>query len=273
MAEDVGNNSAPEQSAGRSELHAVDSPSISPAIESVSRAAPEITIDSDALEAQVKAPRFIVRARHRRNAVLAVWVVVAGTLGTIVGAVTSASINKPVPHIDVAAVKERQALHKSIAHLSREVAVMKSSLQTASRATHTQIAKINARLAAPPKPDITGSIRTVAAATPTPTPTPTPVLRSPPATLPVVTTPIPAPRPAARIAATESTAHLSVVPDWTIRSAREGAVLVDHHGELYQVVIGAVLPGLGPVEAIKRQDGRWMVVTSKGIIVSLRDRR
>ena len=83
---------------------------------------------------------------------------------------------------------------------------------------------------------------------------------------------MPAPRPAARIAATESPARLSVVPDWTIRSAREGAVLVDHHGELYQVVIGAVLPGLGPVEAIKRQDGRWMVVTPKGIIVSLRDR-
>ncbi len=269
MAEDVGNSSAPEQSAGGSELHAVDSPSISPAIELVSRAAPEITIDSDAPEAQVKAPRFIVRARHRRNAVLAVWVVVAGTLGTIVGAVTSASINKPVPHIDVAAVKERQALHKSIAHLSGEVAALKSSLATASRATHTQIAKINARLAAPPKPDITGSIRTVAAA---PTPTPTPVLRSPPATLPVVTTPIPAPRPAARIAAIESPARLSVVSDWTIRSAREGAVLVDHHGELYQVVIGAVLPGLGPVEAIKRQDGRWMVVTPKGIIVSRRDR-
>ena len=71
MAEDVGNSGAPEQSAGRSELHAVDSPSISPAIESVSRAAPEITIDGDAPEAQVKAPRFIVRARHRRNAVLA----------------------------------------------------------------------------------------------------------------------------------------------------------------------------------------------------------
>lgn len=267
MAEDVGNSGAPEQSARRSELHAVDSPSISPAVESVSRAAPEITIDSDAPEAQVKAPRFVARARHRRNAVLAVWVVVAGALGTIVGAVTSASINKPVPHIDVAAVKERQALHKSIAHLSREVAVMKSSLETASRATHTQIAKINARLAAPPKPEITGSIKMAAAA-----PTPTPVLRSPPATLPVVTTPIPAPRPAARIAATESPARLSVVPDWTIRSAREGAVLVDHHGELYQVVIGAVLPGLGPVEAIKRQDGRWTVVTPKGIIVSLRDR-
>jgi hypothetical protein len=271
MAEDVGNSSAPERSAGRSELRAVDSPSISPAIESVARPAPEIAIDSDAPEAQVKAPRFVARARHRRNAVLAAWVVVAGALGTIAGAVTSASINKPVPQIDVAAIKERQALHKSISHLSKEVAALKASLETTSRATHTQIAKINARLAAPPKPEITGSIKTAAAVTPTP-PTSPPALRSPPATLPVVMTPIPTPRPATRIAATENPARLSVVPDWTIRSGREGAILVDHHGELYQVVIGAVLPGLGPVEAIKRQDGRWMVVTPKGIIVSQRDR-
>jgi hypothetical protein len=33
------------------------------------------------------------------------------------------------------------------------------------------------------------------------------------------------------------------------------------------------LPGLGPVEQIKRQDGRWMVMTPKGMIVSQRDRR
>ena len=31
--------------------------------------------------------------------------------------------------------------------------------------------------------------------------------------------------------------------------------------------------GLGPVEQIKRQDGRWVVVTPKGLIVSMRDRR
>jgi hypothetical protein len=33
------------------------------------------------------------------------------------------------------------------------------------------------------------------------------------------------------------------------------------------------LPGLGRVEQVKRQDGRWMVLTPKGMIVSLRDRR
>jgi hypothetical protein len=43
---------------------------------------------------------------------------------------------------------------------------------------------------------------------------------------------------------------------------------VQGHGDIYQVVPGAPLPGLGSVEQIKRQDGRWVVVTPKGIIVS-----
>ena len=47
----------------------------------------------------------------------------------------------------------------------------------------------------------------------------------------------------------------------------------ENHGAVYQVQLGAPLPGLGPVQSVKRQDGRWMVLTPKGIIVSLRDRR
>ena len=60
---------------------------------------------------------------------------------------------------------------------------------------------------------------------------------------------------------------------WTIRDARDGFVYVQSHGEIYQVVHGAPLPGLGPVESVKQQDGRWVVTTPKGIIVSMRDRR
>jgi lipoprotein-anchoring transpeptidase ErfK/SrfK len=68
----------------------------------------------------------------------------------------------------------------------------------------------------------------------------------------------------------------SILADWSIRDAGDagdGYVSVQGHGDVYQVVLGAPLPGLGPVEQIKRQDGRWVVVTPKGIIVSRRDRR
>jgi hypothetical protein len=33
------------------------------------------------------------------------------------------------------------------------------------------------------------------------------------------------------------------------------------------------LPGLGRVQAIKRENGAWVVVTSRGLIVANRDRR
>jgi hypothetical protein len=64
-----------------------------------------------------------------------------------------------------------------------------------------------------------------------------------------------------------------VVRDWRIFDVRNGTVAVQGHGDIYEIGLGAPLPGLGPVQQIKRVDGRWVVVTPKGIIVSLRDRR
>ena len=62
-----------------------------------------------------------------------------------------------------------------------------------------------------------------------------------------------------------------ILRDWRIKNARNGAVYVQGHGEIYRVVTGTPLPGLGSVEEIKRQNGRWMVITPKGIIASMRD--
>jgi hypothetical protein len=44
------------------------------------------------------------------------------------------------------------------------------------------------------------------------------------------------------------------------------------HGRIFEVAIGTQLPGLGRVEQVKRQDGRWTVVTPKGVILSMSDR-
>jgi hypothetical protein len=35
-------------------------------------------------------------------------------------------------------------------------------------------------------------------------------------------------------------------------------------------VPGDLVPGLGRIQEIKRQDGRWVVVTSRGLVVSSR---
>jgi hypothetical protein len=61
-----------------------------------------------------------------------------------------------------------------------------------------------------------------------------------------------------------------VVTGWVLREVFDGAAMVESRHGLYEVVPGAKLPGLGRVETIRRQDGRWVVVTPKGIIVSSR---
>jgi hypothetical protein len=43
--------------------------------------------------------------------------------------------------------------------------------------------------------------------------------------------------------------------------------LIENRRGIYEVYAGDPVPGAGRVDAIRRQDGRWVVVTSKGLIV------
>ncbi|MFZ2078681.1 MAG: hypothetical protein WAV38_18925, partial [Xanthobacteraceae bacterium] len=68
-----------------------------------------------------------------------------------------------------------------------------------------------------------------------------------------------------------SPARASVLADWWIPDdTPDGWVYVQGHGDVYRVLPGTPLPGLGPVEQIKGQNGHWVVVTPKGIIVPRR---
>jgi hypothetical protein len=196
---------------------------------------------------------FILRPRHKRHALLAASVAIAAAFGAVIGATATASFVKRAP-IDVA-VEENKATQRSLARLAREVAGLKVSLESANKAVYAQFAKITERLGR--EANTTGSV-------------------TPPQSTsaePQLATPLPAPRPSAA-AAPPPPPRLSIVSDWSIRDTRDGYVYVKGFGgNIYQVVPGAPLPGLGPVEQIKRQDGHWMVVTPKGIIVSMRDRR
>jgi hypothetical protein len=62
-----------------------------------------------------------------------------------------------------------------------------------------------------------------------------------------------------------------IVEGWVIRDVFDGRAMVEsgRYG-IYEVGPGAPLPGVGKVEAVRRQDGRWVVVTPKGLIVSSR---
>lgn len=259
----------------KGELPAVEAPPLSPASEAPQPAldAPTATPTADAPAATpttetVAVPtadaapkRLYLKPQHKRQALAAAAVALVAGFGAVVGALAGSAWSPPPKH-DVAGLQERKAMQQSIAHglqertamqrsiaqLSKQVALLKADLEKANKAASAQIASISARLDAPATPEITGSIAQAPEAAP-----------------------VPIPRPAPRVAAAES--RPTVVLGWSIRGARNGFAYVQSHGDVFQVVPGVPLPGLGPVRSIRRQDGHWVVVTPRGIIVSQRDRR
>ena len=62
-------------------------------------------------------------------------------------------------------------------------------------------------------------------------------------------------------------ARLPTVDDWFLRDVSHGGALIEGRRGVYEVYAGDPVPGLGRIDAIRRQDGRWVVVTSRGLIV------
>jgi len=65
----------------------------------------------------------------------------------------------------------------------------------------------------------------------------------------------------------EVTAQPAIVEGWVLRDAEKGAALIQGRNGLFEVLAGDTIPGVGRVEAVRRQDGKWVVVTAKGLIV------
>ena len=63
-------------------------------------------------------------------------------------------------------------------------------------------------------------------------------------------------------------ARLPTVEGWVLRDVANGSALIESRRGMYEVYAGDPIPGLGRVDAIRRQDGHWVVVTSKGLIVA-----
>lgn len=286
----------PTLATAKNDLPIVESPSISPAdlvntgdsdLEPAATPIPELSAAAPAPERPkfsdieftplpLEPKRALLRPRHRRYALLAASVAIAAALGGVIGALATGGAS--TPPVNVAAQEDSKAMQQSVAKLVKEVTTLKANLEEANKFTRSQVAKIEtkldskidtkvaARLEERLKKDaeeVTGSIsvpQTVAAAAPQ---------------AETVAVPMPTPRPAQRYATVEShsPARMPVVPGWSIHDTRGGYVYVESRGDIYQITPGAPLPGLGPVESIKRLEGRWVVKTPKGIIVSMRDRR
>jgi hypothetical protein len=84
---------------------------------------------------------------------------------------------------------------------------------------------------------------------------------SPPATA-VVAAPVPLPAPRPELA------RLPTVEGWVLRDVANGVALIEGRQGIFEVYAGDPVPGLGRVDAIRKQDGRWVVVTSKGLVIA-----
>ncbi len=62
----------------------------------------------------------------------------------------------------------------------------------------------------------------------------------------------------------------AILEDWVLRRVYDGSALIEGRVGVIEVEPGASLPGGGRVEAIRRQDGHWVVITNRGLIVSAR---
>jgi hypothetical protein len=211
----------------------------------------------NAAQARVLLPvPYTARPRLGRAAVLVTAIAVSAVLGSMVGA-WAASVFARAPAQPVPTVIA-QTSDAAIARLSADIAALKAVVEgmakadmaradatkNASLASHAQLArlgdaveKLERKVAAvsASSADVTGSIASKQA-----------------------------------VLAPKQQDKPPVVSGWVIREVYDGVAMIQSRYGVYEVVPGANLPGVGRVEAIRRQDGRWVAVTPKGLIVSMR---
>ena len=242
--------------------------------EAADSSAPEIKVEQfdharhRKLEAHEAPILFVPATRHRfgRAAVLAVAIALSAAAGSAVGAVAAFALAKPQPAAsDDARTIEVNRLRGVIATLSTEVASLKANIESNTKAANAQLAKMADRVERAEKAQAEPAQRVAKLSEllerldkRTASNAAAPALA---AAAPDVTGSI----------AAKQQDRPAVVNGWVLREVfRGGAMVENERMGMFEVVPGANLPGLGRVETIRRQDGRWVVVTPKGFIVSQR---
>ncbi len=208
-----------------------------------------------------------------RFLLLAAIIACAAGIGALAGSLSVTGIaHRRVASAPVSTTADARELVRALRTQLAELSALKASLERTSRSNAAQVARIASRLdvlehaQADPAaklahiadvvdrldkreaaaPDITGSI-----ATASPSPPPAPPAPSTP--------PVPS----------EAQPAAPVLHDWIVQDVHNGRALVEsRHGSLFLVGSGSVMPGLGRVQEVRRQDGEWIVVTERGVITS-----
>jgi hypothetical protein len=207
-------------------------------------------------------------SRSLRFALLAASVAAAAGLGSFVGSSGVAQFWPAAPASASAGVATSGPQQSAKVELA-ELAALKANLDGASRSANGQLAKLAERLdriehvQADPAAKLAHIIETlerlekknvVASAAPPAAPETTGSIAGAPGAAAVA---IPA----------EAKLPDKILQDWVIQDVRSGRALIQsRYGGIFDVTTGSILPGLGRIETIKRQDGQWIVVTARGLI-------
>jgi hypothetical protein len=239
----------------------------------------------------VETARTAARAGGRRFALLAAGLTLAAAIGAIAGTAGTAGVERllasaPPPAApaavavrheggdEVRILKESVAQLKSnVKALSENVAALRSTINLSTSAANTQFTKISESLDRVEKERAADRERSaerervaereraaerergerrVTVLTPSPEPT---------GSVP----------PAAAATDPKDVTKNSVVQGWSLRRVYgSDSALVEGRYGVVEIVPGDLVPGLGRIQEIKRQDGHWVVVTSRGLVVSAR---
>ena len=246
-----------------------------PKIETTTAAAPP-SLD-DVRPSAPEAPTATVTAfpswaRARRLTPLAASITIAVVVGALAGSLATAGLGSLWTSEPATQSADAKPLHDAIARINADLAALKNAIDSSGKTANAQLTRLGdrfdrlergqsepaaklAKLAeavdriehrapatqAAAAHDVTGSIAAPTLAAPATQPTVDPAkLAGPP-----------------------------VLDGWRVRSVYNGAALIQGRmGAVVEVEPGDNLPGLGRIETIRRQDGRWVVVTSKGLILA-----
>jgi hypothetical protein len=210
----------------------------------------------------------------RRFVALAAVVVLAMVAGAVGGALATAGLGHFTGGDAPAAAAGNQALEASVARIDADVLSLKTSVDHTSKLGMSQFNKTSERLDKLEKAQIEPAAKlaklseAVEKLHAAPPPAPVPVAAAAPAPAKEVTGSISAPAAAPAAAPKVEVARLPTVEGWLLRDVANGGAVIEGRQGIFEVYAGDPVPGLGRVDAIRRQDGHWVVVTSRGLIVA-----
>jgi hypothetical protein len=268
---DVSGAEAPKEDASRIEAPKAETSgtdaSLTPGRVMIMSAGERSWSDNDAGSAPESEPGSAMFGKRRLGALAAV-VALAAVAGALGGAVATASLGHFGGN-DTASVADH-ALEASVARLDADIQALKVGADHASRLGMTQFNKTSERLDKVEKAQLepaaklaklSEAVEKLHAAPPVAAAAAAPQ----PAAAKETTGSI---SPPAAAAPKVEVARLPTVEGWSLRDVANGGALIEGRQGIFEVYAGDPVPGLGRIDAIRKQDGHWVVVTSRGLIVA-----